>query len=85
MPGNHGLRRALKSAPGLGDYGSPQLCNPLTRSAFAMQHDGWDHALKVTADGAGLVGHACAVLLRKLAGQAGLTDGLSAALRKGSR
>ena len=23
-----------------------------------MQHNGWDHALKVTADGAGLVGHA---------------------------
>ena len=23
-----------------------------------MQHNGWDHALKVTADGAGLVGQA---------------------------
>ena len=51
-----------------------------------MQHNGWDHALKVTADGAGLVGHAGAVLLRKAADQAGLTAGLSAALRKaGSR
>jgi hypothetical protein len=47
-----------------------------------MQHNGWDHALKVTADGAGLVGHAGAVLLRKAADQAGLTEQLSMALRK---
>jgi hypothetical protein len=47
-----------------------------------MQHNGWDHALKVTADGAGLVGHAGAVLLRKAADQAGLTGQLSMALRK---
>ena len=47
-----------------------------------MQHNGWDHALKVTADGTGLVGHAGAVLLRKAADQAGLTGQLSAALRK---
>jgi hypothetical protein len=47
-----------------------------------MQHNGWDHALKVTAEGAGLVGHAGAVLLRKAADQAGLTGQLSAALRK---
>ena len=47
-----------------------------------MQHNGWGHALKVTADGAGLVGHAGAILLRKAADQAGLTAGLSAALRK---
>jgi hypothetical protein len=47
-----------------------------------MQHNGWDHALKVTADGAGLVGHAGAVLLRKAADQTGLTGQLSAALRK---
>ncbi len=38
-----------------------------------MQHNRWDHALKVTARGTGLVGHAGAVLLRKAAGQAGLT------------
>jgi hypothetical protein len=38
-----------------------------------QQHNGWDHALKVTADGKGLVGHAGAVLLRKAADQAGLT------------
>jgi len=47
-----------------------------------MEHNGWDHALKVTADGAGLVGHAGAILLRKAADQAGLTAGLGAALRK---
>ena len=53
-----------------------------TGALFAMQHNGWDHALKVTGGGAGLVGHAGAVLLRKAADQAGLTTGLSAALRK---
>ncbi len=47
-----------------------------------MQHNGWDHALKVTGDGEGLVGHAGAILLRKAADQAGLTAGLGAALRK---
>jgi hypothetical protein len=47
-----------------------------------MQHNGWDRALKVTADGAGLVGHAGAVLLRKAADQAGLTAQLSAAVQK---
>jgi len=47
-----------------------------------MQHNGWDHALKVTAAGAGLVGHAGAVLLRKAADQSGLTSQLSAALRR---
>jgi hypothetical protein len=47
-----------------------------------MQLNGWDHALKVTADGKGLVGHAGAILLRKAADQAGLTAALSKALRK---
>jgi hypothetical protein len=47
-----------------------------------MRHNGWDHALKVTADGTGLVGHAGAILLRKVADQAGLTGQLSTALRK---
>jgi hypothetical protein len=50
-----------------------------------MQHNGWDHALKVTADGAGLVGHAGAILPRKAADQAGLTAGLAAALRKAGK
>jgi len=44
--------------------------------------NGWDHALKVTADGTGLIGHAGAILLRKAADQAGLTDWLSEALRE---
>jgi hypothetical protein len=47
-----------------------------------MQDTRWDHALKVTGGGMGLVGHAGAVLLRKAADQAGLTGALSAALRK---
>ena len=45
-----------------------------------MQLNRWDRALKVTADGQGLVGHAGAILLRKAADQLGLTAGLSAAL-----
>jgi hypothetical protein len=47
-----------------------------------MQLIGWDDALKVTASGTGLVGHAGAVLLRKAADQAGLTGQLSTALQK---
>jgi hypothetical protein len=47
-----------------------------------MQLNGWDHALKVTAEGTGLVGHAGAILLRKAADQTGLTAALSGALRK---
>jgi hypothetical protein len=46
-----------------------------------MQDTRWDHALKVTGGGVGLVGHAGAVLLRKAADQAGLTAALSAAVR----
>jgi DDE family transposase len=47
-----------------------------------MKHNRWDHALKVTADGKGLVGHAGAILLRKAADQAGLTAALSGALKE---
>ena len=44
----------------------------------------WDRNLSVAADAEGLIGHAGAVLLRKLADQCGLTPALSAALgRKG--
>jgi hypothetical protein len=50
-----------------------------------MQLNGWDHALKVTADGSGLVGHAGAVLLRKAADQAGLTAWLGGALRRAGK
>jgi hypothetical protein len=35
-----------------------------------MQHTQWDHGLMVTGEGEGLVGHAGAVLLRKLADRA---------------
>ena len=47
-----------------------------------MHDTRWDHALKVTGGGTGLLGHAGAVLLRKAADQAGLTAGLSAVVRK---
>jgi Transposase DDE domain group 1 len=47
-----------------------------------MQDNGWDHGLKVTGDGAGLVGHGGAVLLRKLADQCGLTAALEGALAR---
>src|SRR5882724_2960703 len=51
---------------------------------FVMQDTRWDHGLTVTGEGQGLVGHAEAVLLRKLADQAGLTASLGSALaRKG--
>jgi hypothetical protein len=50
-----------------------------------MKHMRWDHALKITGDGAGLVGHAGAVLLRKAADQAGLTALLGAALQKAGK
>lgn len=51
-----------------------------------MKHNnGWDHALKITADGKGLIGNAGAILLRKAADQLGLTAQLSEAmLVKGS-
>jgi hypothetical protein len=50
-----------------------------------MQHNRWDHALKVAADGKGLAGHAGAILLRKAADQAGLTGLLSGALKEKRR
>jgi len=50
-----------------------------------MQDTGWDHALKVTGDGEGLVGHSGAVLLRKLADQAGLTAALGSALARAGK
>jgi hypothetical protein len=47
-----------------------------------MDDTRWDHALKVTSGGTGLVGHAGAVLLRKAADQAGLTGGDDPDLRE---
>ena len=40
------------------------------------ERTGWDRQLSVTADGKGLVGHAGAVLLHKIADRAGLTQAL---------
>ena len=45
----------------------------------------WDHNLSVTADGEGLIGHAGAVLLRKLADQCGLTALLGPALARAGK
>src|SRR5262249_61528834 len=55
---------------------------PGTGALFAMEHMPWDHALKVTGGGTGLIGHAGAILLRKAADQAGLAAGLGAGVRK---
>ena len=49
---------------------------------FVMDDTRWDHGLTVTGEGKGLVGHAGAVLLRKLADQAGLTVALGSALAR---
>ncbi len=45
----------------------------------------WDHGLTVTGEGEGLVGHAGAVLLRKLADQVGLTGALGPALARAGK
>ncbi len=50
-----------------------------------MQDMPWDHGLKVTADGEGLVGHAGAVILRETADRSGLTAGLRDALARDGR
>jgi hypothetical protein len=47
-----------------------------------MKDTSWGQALEVTAGGTGLVGHAGGILLRKLAGQCGLTAALTAALTR---
>jgi serine/threonine protein phosphatase PrpC len=45
---------------------------------------GWDRRLSVVADGKGLIGHAGAVLLRRLADRSGLTAALAAVLPTGT-
>ncbi len=50
-----------------------------------MQDTPWYHGLKVTGEADGLVGHAGAVLLRKLAGQARLTAALGPALDRAGK
>ena len=47
-----------------------------------MDDTRWDHGLTVTGEGQGLIGHAGAVLLRKLADQAGLTAAQPLAARR---
>src|SRR6266536_3396854 len=50
-----------------------------------MDHTRGDNWLTVTGEGQGLVGHAGAVLLRKLADQAGLTAALGSALTRAGK
>jgi Transposase DDE domain group 1 len=50
-----------------------------------MKDTPWDHGLRVTAEADGLVGHAGAVLLRKLADQVGLTAALGPALARAGK
>jgi hypothetical protein len=50
-----------------------------------MKDTPWDHGLRVTAEADGLIGHAGAVLLRKLADQAGLTAALGSALARAGK
>jgi hypothetical protein len=50
-----------------------------------MKDTPWDHGLRVTAEADGLAGHAGAVLLRKLAGRAGLTAALGPALARAGK
>src|SRR2546421_7827122 len=52
---------------------------------FVMDDTRWDHGLTVTGEADGLVGHAGAVLLRKLADQAGLTAALGPALARAGK
>jgi hypothetical protein len=50
-----------------------------------MDDSRWDHGLKVTGEEDGLAAHAGAVLLRKLADQAGLTAALGSALARAGK
>jgi hypothetical protein len=50
-----------------------------------MKDTPWDHGLRIAAEADGLVGHAGAVLLRKLAGQVGLTAALGSALARAGK
>src|SRR5258705_11860060 len=53
-----------------------------TGALFAMEHNGWDHALKVTADGAGPNGPPGADLLRRRPPPGGLAPRRRGALWK---
>ena len=72
--------------PVLGDYAvTTPFEFPGQERSSSCRIRGWDHGLKVTGEGEGLVGHAGAVLLRKLADQAGLTAALGSALARAGK
>jgi hypothetical protein len=88
--GAHRLRvvsgAAVDCAPVLGGYAVAASFISRAGAVLAGHYARWGHALEVTGGG-GLAGHAGAVLVRKLAGRAGLTAGLGPALARagGSR
>src|SRR5579875_3601064 len=69
-----------RRAPRFWEIGGYHTCHLQTGALFVMKDTSWDHALEVTADGNGLVGHAGGMLPRKLADQIGLTSELDTAL-----
>src|SRR5438876_9517687 len=83
--GRERRRAGSEERPVLGDYAVTTRCNLPKLERSSMPKDTrWDRNLSVAADAEGLIGHAGAVLLRKLADQCGLTPALGAALgRKG--
>src|SRR5438876_1364452 len=79
--GRERRRAGSEERPVLGDYAVTTRCNLPKLERSSMPKDTrWDRNLSVAADAEGLIGHAGAVLLRKLADQCGLTPALGAAL-----
>src|SRR2546427_9714658 len=76
---------AGEERPGSGRLRGNHTRNFQIGALFPMQHTAWDHALKLTGDGAGLVWHAGAILLRNAADEAGLTARMGAALQNRGR
>ena len=74
--------QAGEERPVRGNYRLPHHVISRAGALFVMDHTRWDHGLMVTGEGQGLVGHAGAILLRKLADQAGLTAALGPALAR---
>src|ERR1700747_879437 len=79
-PLSAGSVQGAKSAPVRGNTRLPHHVISRAGALFVMDDTRWDHRLTVTGEGQGLVGHAGAILLRKLADQAGLTAALGSAL-----
>src|SRR6266480_6220227 len=84
--GRERRRAGSEERPVLGDYAVTTRCDlpKLERSSMA-KNTRWDRNLSVAADAEGLVGHAGAVLLRKLADQCGLTSALGGALDRAGK